>query len=115
MPKAQDQLSADQAQSEAAEPTPVADALDKTGGPQFVIDQMADTLERAKIEARGRTDDLSIHWGHEPEQAADADTENDPGDNVYARRFYVVQNGTEPQTGLTVDQAKAALDAIGAA
>lgn len=92
------------------EPTPVADAIDKTGGENFVLDQMADTLERARITAQGRTDDLSIRWGAEQVQVA----AEDDGPDVWASRYFVQRDGAETLHGLTVDEAKVALDAIGA-
>lgn len=88
--------------ADEAEPTAVLDAIDKTGGPQFVLDQMADTLERARIAAQGRTDDLTIKWGHE---------EGD--DDADVRRFWVSRDGVETQHGLSVDGAKLVLDQIG--
>jgi len=89
-------------QDEFSEPTVVLDAIDKTAGPQFVLDQMADTLERARIAAQGRTDDLSIRWGHEP-----GDEDKD------VRRFWVSRDGVETQHDLSVDGAKLVLDQIG--
>lgn len=90
--------------------TPVEDAIDKTGGPLFVVDQMCDTLERAKIAAQGRTNDLSIRWISHPVEGAD-----ESEGNVWETRFAVSRDGEEPQTNLTVDEAKSALDAMGAA
>lgn len=98
-------------EASAAPATPVKDALDTTGGPQFAIDQMADVLERAVIAARGRTDDLSIRWGSE--RVADENTA-DGDDIVWVTRFWVHRHSTGDQHGLTVDEAKAALDAMGA-
>lgn len=99
----------------AAAPAPVVEALVKDSGPQFVIDQMCDTLERARIGAQGRMDDLSIRWGHEngltPDQLASG-SEPEEGDEDI-RRFWVAQDGFDILHGLTVDEAKAALDAIG--
>ena len=89
--------------ADEAEPTPVADAIVKDAGPQFVLDQMADVLERAAIEARGRTDDISICWHN------GIDQEEGP------RVFSVTRDDHEPQHGLSVDEAKVALDAMGEA
>ncbi len=108
MPKTDDDLATEV--EAAPEPlTPVKDGLDTSGGPQFVHDQMADALERAMIEARGRTHDLSIRWGHDIEADREEMAE---GDDVWVARFWVA-HGAERRGGLTVDEAKAALDAIG--
>jgi hypothetical protein len=91
-------------------PTPVADALDKTGGENYLIDQMADTLERAKIAAVARTEDLSIRWGAEQVEVTGADG------SIWESRFYVARHGLDEgagiRHGLTVDEAKSALDAM---
>lgn len=72
------------------------------GGPQFALDQMCDVLERARIDAQARTDDLSIRWGH----GAD--------DEAGKRLFCVTRDGLDPVEDLSVDEAKALLDGMGA-
>lgn len=102
-------LVSDASESALDAPTPVKDALDVTGGPQFVIDQMSDVLERARIAAQGRTDDMSVRWG--AEEAPIAGPEGEP--DVWVTRFWVGRDSEDAQHGLTVDEAAAALGAMG--